>query len=137
MAFNSGPPKKVVAEINVTPLVDVMLVLLVIFMITAPLMFNAIKLQLPKTREVNPVNLTAKQLILSYSKDGQYFLGANKVAYEDLIETTLKEMGELKAEVIFLRADYSLSYGKVARLMSMLKHAGIVNISLVTQIKSK
>ena len=70
------------SEINVTPFVDVMLVLLIIFMVTAPLMLNGIKLTLPKTREVNKVNLTSNQVILSYTKGKKFFLG-NKLLPEE------------------------------------------------------
>ena len=68
MGMGGRKKKGAISDINVTPLVDVMLVLLVIFMVTAPLMLNGIKLDLPKTKEVNPVNLNNTQVILSFSK---------------------------------------------------------------------
>ena len=80
MAFNTSSGKKrAISEINVTPLVDVMLVLLVIFMVTAPLMLNGIQLKLPKTKETNPVNLNNEQVILSFSATEEYYLGKNKI----------------------------------------------------------
>lgn len=136
MGFQSQKKKGAISDINVTPLVDVMLVLLVIFMVTAPLMLNGIKLNLPKTKEVNPINLNASQVILSFSKSEEYFLGKNKILANEMIPLLKKAMEEQKTEVLFLRADFSLSYGKVARLMSFLKRGGIHNIALVTQVEN-
>ncbi len=137
MAFNTGKKKGAISDINVTPLVDVMLVLLIIFMVTAPLMLNGIKLDLPKTKEVNPINLNATQVILSYSKNEEYFLGKDKILDNEIIPEIKKEFKKNKAQVLFLRADYNLPYGKVARLMSFLKRGGINQISLVTVTEDK
>lgn len=137
MGFNTGKSKGAISDINVTPFVDVMLVLLVIFMITAPLMLNAIKLDLPKTKEVNPINLTSRQVILSFTKQNEFFLGKDKVLKKELIGEIKKQFKDLKNDTLFLRADYALEYGKVAKLMSSLKSSGIVKIALVTEIKGK
>ena len=80
MAFELNKNNKAISEINVTPLVDVMLVLLVIFMITAPLMLNGIDLTLPKTKEVNSVNLNPNQVVLSFTKNGEFYLGDELVS---------------------------------------------------------
>jgi biopolymer transport protein TolR len=132
MGFSTNKKKGAISDINVTPLVDVMLVLLVIFMVTAPLMLNGIKLDLPKTKEVNPVNLNAKQVILSFSKAEEYYLGKDKVLANELIPMIKEQFKNNKSETVFLRADFSLPYGKVARLMSFLKRGGIHQIALVT-----
>lgn len=137
MAFNTGKKKGAISDINVTPLVDVMLVLLIIFMVTAPLMLNGIKLDLPKTREVNPVNLNATQVILSFSKSEDYFLGKDKILANEMIPEIKKQFSANKTETLFLRADFNLPYGKVARLMSFLKRGGINQISLVTVTEDK
>ena len=137
MAFNVSKKKGAISDINVTPLVDVMLVLLVIFMITAPLMFNGIKLELPKTKEVNPINLNASQVILSLSRSEDYFLGKDKLLLNELVPEITKQMKVNKTETLFLRADYGLPYGKVARLISFLKMGGIHQIALVTQTEEK
>jgi len=126
-----------ISEINVTPLVDVMLVLLVIFMVTAPLMLNGIKLDLPKTKEVNPVNLNTTQVILSLSKSEEYFIGKDKVLFQEIVPEIKKLFKINKTETVFLRADADLAYGKVAKLMSHLKKQGIQKIALVTQIEGK
>ena len=137
MAFNTGKKKGAISDINVTPLVDVMLVLLVIFMVTAPLMLNGIKLELPKTKEVNPVNLNATQVILSLSKSEEYYIGKDKMLIGELIPEIQKQFKENKTDTVFLRADFSLAYGKVAKLMSFLKRGGIHKIALVTVTEDK
>jgi biopolymer transport protein TolR len=138
MAMGGGKKKKgAISDINVTPLVDVMLVLLVIFMVTAPLMLNGIKLDLPKTKEVNPINLSNTQVILSFSKTEDYYLGKDKVLTQELIPQIKKQFQTNKTETLFLRADFGLSYGKVARLISFLKKSGINQIALVTQTEDK
>jgi biopolymer transport protein TolR len=128
---NKGP----VSEINVTPLVDVMLVLLVIFMISAPLLFSGVNLNLPKTKKVNSLRLTKKQTILSVTKSGELFLGKNKVARENVFDAIKVAFKNNASDTLYIRADYSLEYGSVADLMADLKRAGIEKISLVTEIK--
>lgn len=137
MAFTTGKKKGAISDINVTPLVDVMLVLLIIFMVTAPLMLNGIKLDLPKTKEVNPVNLNATQVILSFSKNEDYYLGKDKMLIGEIIPEIQKQFKTNKTQTLFLRADFNLPYGKVARLMSFLKRGGIQSISLVTITEDK
>ena len=127
--------KKTLSEINVTPLVDVMLVLLVIFMVTAPLMLNGINLELPRTKEVNPMQLNTKQIVLSLSSSGDLFLGKKKVLKSELIKLIRAKMLTQKSKVVYLRADYTLKYGKVAKLISFLKHGGISSIALITQLE--
>jgi len=137
MAMGGRKKKGAISDINVTPLVDVMLVLLVIFMVTAPLMLNGIKLDLPKTKEVNPVNLNATQVILSFSKNEDYYLGKDKILVNEIIPEVKKQFNTNKTQTLFLRADYTLSYGKVAKLISFLKKGGINQIALVTQTEEK
>jgi len=138
MGMNFGKGKKrVISEINVTPLVDVMLVLLVIFMITAPLMLNGIKLELPKTKEVNPINLNSSQVILSLTKSNILFLGEKKIEINNSIDAIMKKLKKEQQNVLFIRADYEISYGKVARLMSFLKRGGVTNLALVTELEGK
>ncbi len=138
MGANLNKNKKgAIADINVTPLVDVMLVLLVIFMITAPLMLNGIKLELPKTKEVNPMNLTTEQVVLSMTLSGELFLGKDKVLEKEVIGLVQGKFKEAKSDILYLRADYGIKYGNVARLMSFLKSSGITNIALVTEIEAK
>lgn len=123
------------SEINVTPLVDVMLVLLVIFMITAPLMLNGIELTLPKTKEVNVMNLSSSQVVLSFTNSEEFYVGKDKILMSELIKVLSLKLEETKSQTLFLRADYQLEYGKVAKLMSYLKSNNINNIALVTELE--
>jgi biopolymer transport protein TolR len=136
MAFNTGKKKGSIAEINVTPLVDVMLVLLVIFMVTAPMMLNGIQLDLPKTKEVNRLNLSANQVVLSLTRTEELFIGKEKILKEELVGRVNNLFKENGTEVLFLRADFAIKYGEVARLMSFLKRGGITQIALVTEIEN-
>ena len=123
-----------IAEINVVPLVDIMLVLLIIFMITAPLMFNGINLKLPRTSKSNQIKLEKKQAIVSITKAGDLFLGKEQILKSELVKETLAFLKVNKGEVVFVRADYAIKYGEVANIMSILKGGGIQNISLVTEV---
>lgn len=130
-----GGKKGPVADINVTPLVDVMLVLLVIFMVTAPMLFSGIDLKLPKTQKVNNIGLRSELVILSVTDKEQYFLGKEGVTSKDLIPSILKLFKARKTDVVYLRADYGLKYEKVAKLIASLKKAGVSNIALVTEVE--
>ncbi len=137
MGMQLGNGKKgPVADINVTPLVDVMLVLLVIFMITAPMLFSGINLKLPKTQKVNSLGLRPELVILSITESEQYFLGKKDLNYRDLIPEILKLFKEKNTDTLYLRADYSLKYEKVAKLIAGLKKAGVSNIALVTETEN-
>jgi biopolymer transport protein TolR len=136
MGMQLGSGKKgPMADINVTPLVDVMLVLLVIFMVTAPMLFSGINLKLPKTQKVNNMGLRPELVILSVTDSEQFYIGKDPVASKDLISSILKKFKESNTDVIYLRADYSLKYEKVAKLMALLKKAGVSNIALVTEVE--
>lgn len=135
MGFNSNNKKGLLADINVTPLVDVMLVLLVIFMITAPLMLNGIRLDLPKTKEVNRMSLHSSQVVLSYTRTDELFVGNEKYLHEEIVEVIKKEFSLKNTNILFLRADYGIRYGNVAKLISFLKQAGIGNIALITEVE--
>ncbi|MBY0516869.1 MAG: biopolymer transporter ExbD [Bacteriovoracaceae bacterium] len=135
MGFQTGNRKGPVSDINVTPLVDVMLVLLVIFMVTAPMMFSGVNLKLPKTGKVSSLNLRPELIILSVTAGEEYFLGKERIPKETLLKVVSDKLKSTKSDVIYLRADYALKYEKVAKLISALKNAGISNIALVTEIE--
>ena len=137
MAFQLGNRKGPIADINVTPMVDVMLVLLVIFMVTAPMMFSGIQLKLPKTGKVSSLQLSKELVILSVSAGEEFYLGKSRVPREKLIATVMSQLKSSSTDVVYLRADYELKYEKVAKLMSALKNAGISNIALVTEIEKE
>jgi hypothetical protein len=136
MGMNLGSGKKgPVADINVTPLVDVMLVLLVIFMVTAPMLFSGVDLKLPKTQKVNNLGIRPELVILSITSGEQYYLGKSLVTKNDLIPSILKQFKANNTETVYLRADYALKYEKVAKLIANLKKAGVSNIALVTEVE--
>lgn len=130
-----GNKKGLVSEINVTPLVDVMLVLLVIFMVTAPMLFSGINLKLPKTQKVNNLGLTPELVVLSVTPGDKFYLGKKLVNQSVLIKEVLSELSSKKTQILYLRADYSLQYEKVAKLIASLKKAGISDIALVTEME--
>ena len=129
--------KEIISDINVTPLVDVMLVLLIIFMISAPLMFNGVKLDLPKTKKVSSLQLSDDQIILSLTKDGSVFLGADLINLNSLKITLEKRISLTKNKIIFFRAESDVNYGRVAKMLANLRKDGFDQISLVTEIENK
>ncbi|MBA2404127.1 MAG: biopolymer transporter ExbD [Bdellovibrionales bacterium] len=135
MGMNLRKKKGPISDINVTPLVDVMLVLLVIFMVTTPMMMSEIDLKLPKTQKVNNVGLKPELVILSITSGEQYYLGKNLITFKDLIPSILKQFKTNNTDVVYLRADYSLKYEKVAKLIANLKKSGVSNIALVTEVE--
>lgn len=137
MGVQGNKKKGPMSEINVTPFVDVMLVLLVIFMITAPLMLNGIKLKLPKTKEVNRINLTTSQVILSMTRTGDLYIGRKKYLKKEIVDEIEELFRKNNTDVLYLRADYGIRYGEVAKIMSFLKRRGLVNIALVTETEDK
>ena len=138
MAFGKGTKRdEPIAEINVTPLVDVMLVLLIIFMVTAPLMLNGISLELPKTKETNAVSPQSQMVILSFSKEMKLFVGKNQVKFENLSNELRNALKKNAQEFVYLRADKEIKYGSVARLMSFLKSNGFSKISLITELEGR
>lgn len=134
MAFtaSSGQTRTSLAEINITPLVDVVLVLLVIFMITAPVLQSGIEVSVPKTKTVREI--TQQRTVVTIDRDAQVFLGDKLVNIHDLPQLLRQQAdGDSAKRVIYLRADGRVSFGNFATLMDAVKQAGITNISIVTQ----
>jgi biopolymer transport protein TolR len=121
------------ADINVTPMVDVMLVLLIIFMVTAPLLTAGVPVNLPDAR-AKPLDQDAKPVALSIDADGRIFVGEAEVARGDLPDllARLAARGGDQPPQIFLRADQSLDYGRVMAVMGELNRAGLNRVALVT-----
>jgi biopolymer transport protein ExbD len=135
MAFNTQSEYAAMSEINVTPLVDVMLVLLVIFMVTAPFLMQAMNVNLPKTAPT--AKLPEMQAIdLTIDAQGKVFVDRGEVAGSDL-ETRLKALLEEGKQLsVRLRADETVQYGRIAQVMAAVHRAGIVKISFVTALES-
>ena len=124
--------KQTLSEINVTPLVDVMLVLLVIFMVAAPMLEQGIDVNLPETKGKD-ISTKEEPLTLTVKKDGDLFLNSKKVNLQSLRDQ-LKGNAD---KVIYLKSDEAVAYGYVAQIMGELKELGIEKIGLVTVPLSK
>jgi biopolymer transport protein TolR len=122
-----------VAEINVTPLVDVMLVLLIIFMVTAPLLSAGVPVNLPDSR-AKPIEQPQDPVEITLDKSGQPYLGDDKIALDELPQRLAAVAARSPDEPpqIFLRADRTLDYGAVMVVMGELNRAGLNKVSLVT-----
>lgn len=133
MAFTTtnGRTQSSLAEINITPLVDVVLVLLVIFMITAPVLQSGIEVAVPKTRTVEEI--TEQRLVLTIDKESQVFLGDSPVNIHELPQRLHQSGTDPSKQVVYLRADERVPFGAFASVMDAVKQAGITNISIVTQ----
>ena len=126
-----GGAHRPISEINVTPFVDVMLVLLIIFMVTAPLMQQGIQVDLPETT-TEAIRLQDEPLVVTVKQDGTPFIASQEVPIEDLtakLEAILDARGD---ENVFLRADQNAPYGAVAKVMAAIQNAGAPGIGIIT-----
>jgi biopolymer transport protein TolR len=120
------------SDINVTPFVDVMLVLLVIFMVTAPMMLQGVEVDLPETTS-EPLASKKENLIISINNKNQVFINDFQVTLDFLQEKLKKILEGRENREVYLRADKEISYGFVVRVMSELKGAGVENLGMVTE----
>lgn len=121
-----------VADINVTPFVDVVLVLLIIFMVTAPLMTQGLEVELPKTRTVKSLPQGKDHMVLTLRKDGTMFLDEYAVKDEDL-SGHLERLVKAENKFLYLRADKDVVYGRVVQVMGEIKRAGIDRLGVVAE----
>jgi biopolymer transport protein TolR len=124
-------------DINVTPLVDVMLVLLVIFMVTAPLLHQGVEVQLPKSVAQNLPKTPEDPLILSITKSGTYYLNESPVAKAQLAERLRLVLSRRRDKSVYLKADRNLPYGTVVETMDTLNRLGVESLGMVTELKSE
>lgn len=129
--FSNNKP---MSEINVTPFVDVMLVLLIIFMITAPLLTTGVSVDLPKT-DSQTLPGRDEPITVTINKEGEVFLGENLIQVNTLT-AKLKAITSIKPSTrIFIRADENISYGQVVNIMSVITNAGYKKVALITKQK--
>jgi len=125
-------PRGYMAEINVTPFVDVMLVLLIIFMVTAPMLTQGVDVDLPKTRSVRTLPAGSDHLVLSVKKDGGLFLDEYNVPFEDLRQHLMNLVVSQRKQ-LYLRADKDVPYGVVVKVMGDIKREGIEKLGIVAE----
>jgi biopolymer transport protein TolR len=120
------------AEINVTPMVDVMLVLLVIFMVTAPLLTVGVPLDLPKTQAA-PVSDPKPPVILSLNRAGEVFIGDERIEPGDLAERLAGLAAEDPTRIVYVRGDQTISYAQLMETLGMVNRAGFAKVSLIAE----
>jgi biopolymer transport protein TolR len=133
MAFTSanGRTMSSLADINITPLVDVVLVLLVIFMVTAPVLQSGIDVSVPKTRTVKEIS--EERLVISIDKQQRVFLGNDAININEIGAKLRQKVRDPRNYSVFVRADENVPFGAFATVMDAVKQSGIGSVSIVTQ----
>jgi biopolymer transport protein TolR len=124
--------KEFMSDINVTPLVDVMLVLLIIFMVTAPMMVQGLDVALPQVT-AKAMEVKEEQLMVTIRKDGEIFINDFQVTVEDLQDKLSKILQSRASHEVYLKADKDVAYGIVAQAMARIKDAGVDKLGMVTE----
>ncbi len=140
MAFSNQPLgggqlHRPLAEINVTPLVDVMLVLLIVFMVTAPMLTAGLKVDLPQAKSAQPVD-PKKPIVISVTAEGTLALGTEVMSMDGLIAAVLRVAENDTSRVVQIRADQGVNYGTIVKLVDQLGTNGMIHIALVSDTKS-
>ena len=133
MAFTtpSGRTQTGLADINITPLVDVVLVLLIIFMVTAPVLQSGIDVSVPKTRTVKQI--TEERMVITINKEQRVFLGNDAININEIGAKLRQRIRDPRNQSIFVRADENVPFGAFATVMDAVRQAGFNNVSIVTQ----
>ena len=126
-----GNNDRLMSEINVTPFVDVMLVLLIIFMVTAPMMIQGVEVSLPEATS-KALSSEQEQLVVTIDKNNQVYINDFRVGIENLKEKLIQITKNRKADEMYLRADKTVAYGMVVYVMSEIKGAGIEKLGMIT-----
>jgi biopolymer transport protein TolR len=131
--------KKVNSNINVTPMVDVMLVLLIIFMVITPMLNNKVNVELPKANAAIIMDNANKEdaVIVAVTRDGRTFLGGDQVSLDDLGPKISAKLENKTDKEVFLRADYRANYGKVMDAVDGIRSAGVSELGLITEQKDQ
>src|SRR5438105_9129476 len=126
-----GYGRRALSDINVTPFVDVVLVLLIIFMLTAPILQSGIEVNVPKTRTVKEI--TEERLVISIDRSQRVFLGNDAININEIGRKLREKVRDPEHQSIFLRADENVPFGAFATVMDAVKQSGITNVSIVTE----
>lgn len=129
--MQGGGSGRVMGEINVTPLVDVMLVLLIIFMVTAPFIQQGVAVDLPQTRAPT-LDVNEDRMVVTLTRKQQIYVGATEVPYAELRPKLVGNLKLRNDKEVYLHADRALPYGFVVDIMAILKDAGVANLAMVT-----
>ena len=129
--IHHGSGHRALADINVTPFVDVVLVLLIIFMVTAPILQSGIDVNVPKTRTVKEIS--EERLVITIDKKQQVFLGNDPININEIGARLRQKVRDPQRQSIFLRSDEDVPFGAFATVMDAVKQSGITNVSIVTQ----
>jgi biopolymer transport protein TolR len=132
MAFGAPSGGDSISDINVTPLVDVMLVLLIIFMVTAPILQQGVAIDLPKVT-AGPLAGAEEQLVVSIAKSGEVYLNETLYTLPALSEKLRALAAERRDRPLYVRADQAVPYGQVMRAMAAVHEAGLTRVGLVTE----
>ena len=133
MAFtnNKGRTQSSLSEINITPFVDVVLVLLVMFMVTAPILQSGIEVEVPKTKTVKEIS--EERLVITIDKDQRVFLGNDPININEIADRLHEKIRDPQGQSVFIRSDENVPFGAFATVMDAVKQTGITNVSIVTQ----
>ena len=127
----NGNSRRAMADINVTPFVDVVLVLLIIFMVTAPILQSGIEVNVPKTRTVSQI--TEQRMVVTIDREQNIFLNDQSINIHDLPQALKSGTTDPTHQAIYLRSDERVPFGAFATVMDAVKTSGITNVSIVTQ----
>jgi len=126
--------RRTLSQINVTPFVDVMLVLLIIFMVTAPMMEKGVEVQLPEVENAPNLEAMKEPLVVSLDRRGEISIGRSKVETPEKLTPVLQQiLGERKVKEVFLEADKAVPYGRVVQVMAAIKAAGVEKLGMVAE----
>jgi biopolymer transport protein ExbD len=136
MAMSGGTTRgEVTSEINVTPMADVMLVLLIIFMVVTPMLQKGVSVELSRTR--NPIDMKEADrddaVLVAVTRDGQYFLGQDRVVIDDLAAKINDLLSTRLERKVFVKSDFRAKYGDVVRLVDSIRAAGVDQVGLLTE----
>jgi biopolymer transport protein ExbD/biopolymer transport protein TolR len=140
MGMAVGGGNKYNSEINVTPMVDIMLVLLIIFMVITPMLQSGVSVALPKEMnnpEVDPAIIKESSVVVAITKDNEYYIGKDKIETIDLKDKITKQMENKSAEerIVYVKSDVNANYGSVVEVINTVRQAGVDQIGLVADKK--
>jgi biopolymer transport protein TolR len=137
MAMDLGSKGSLKADINVTPLVDVMLVLLIIMMLIAPMLQQGVSVQMPEAANTGEKPDTQDQVVVAIDSAGKFYVQAIQVAADDLIPRVQRVLEDKKEKIVYLKGDKDAKYSAIMDAMDAFRKAQIENIALITEKKNK